>query len=337
MSETNARARVMEMITAAWTTKVIHVAASLRLPDLLAGGPQSSEALAEKTGSHPIALRRLLRAMASLGLCRQTDGDIFELTEAGGLLRADAPGSIRGMALHWGDRLWGALSQLDQSVKTGRPWRISGLEGFEHMASDPGEMAAFHQSMADQTAPTARALIEAYDFGRFGTVMDVGGGYGALIAEIVKAHPGLEGRVLDLAGLSGAAASYLDRQGVSDRASFVGGSFFDGVPPGADAYALKSIIHDWDDENSLKILGNCRKAVEASGRVLVIERLAPDLAGEDPGDEISARSDMLMLTANGGQERTLGEYEALFSKVALKLERVVPTASGFSVLETAPA
>jgi hypothetical protein len=167
--------------------------------------------------------------------------------------------------------------------------------------------------------------------------MDVGGGYGALIAEIVKAQPGLKGRVLDLGGLADAAGAYLRRQGVADRAAFVGGSFFDDVPPGADAYTLKSIIHDWDDDNALVILGACCKAAGASGRVLVIERIAPDLSGEDPGDVISARSDMLMLTANGGQERTLAEYEALFSKVGLRLERVVPTTSGFSVMETAAA
>lgn len=331
------RAGVMERITAAWSTQVIHVAASLHLPDLMATGPQSSTVLAEKTGSHPRALFRLLRAMAALGLCRQTGEDRFELTAAGELLRADAPGSIRGMALHWGERLWGALSQLDQSVKTGRPWRISGVEGFEHMASDPGQMEAFHQSMADQTAPMARSMLEAYDFSRFRTVTDVGGGYGALIAELVKANPGLQGRVLDLSGLAEAAGEYLSRQGVSDRARFVGGSFFDPVPKGADAYLLKSIIHDWDDEHALRILCNCREAAAPSGRVLVIERIAPERAGEDDEDLGVVRGDILMLTANGGQERTLADYDALFAKAGLRLGPILPTPSGFSILETTPA
>jgi orsellinic acid C2-O-methyltransferase len=337
MTDVDARARVMEMITACWTTKVLGVAAELRLPDLMAEGALTSSALAAKTGSQPDALRRLLRAMAVLGLCRQTGEDRFELTEAGEILRAGAPGSLRGMALHWGDRLWGALSELDQSVRTGKPWRISGVEGFEHMASDPGQMAMFHQSMADQTGPMARAMLDAYDFGRFVMVMDVGGGYGALLAALLKAHPGLQGRVVDLADLKDASGAYLESQGVADRGAFVGSSFFDGVPAGADAYVLKSIIHDWDDEHALKILNNCRSAAAPSGRVLLIERIAPERAAQATEDYTVIRGDILMLTANGGQERTLAEYEALFSKAGLKLDRVVATASGFSILETLPA
>lgn len=337
MTDIDARTRVMEMITACWTTKVLGVAAELRLPDLMAEGAQSSSALAARTGSHPVALRRLLRALAVLGLCRQTQEDRFELTEAGEILRSGAPGSLRGMALHWGERLWGALSQLDDSVATGRPWRISGVEGFEHMAADPGQVAAFHQSMADQTGPMARAMLEAYDFGRFGTVMDVGGGYGALLAALLKAHPTLQGRVLDLPSLRDASGAYLDSQGVAGRGAFVGGSFFDAVPSGADAYVLKSIIHDWDDEHALTILNNCRAAAAGVGRVLLIERIAPERAEADANDLVVIRGDILMLTANGGQERTKADYERLFAEAGLKLDRVVPTASGFSILETEPA
>lgn len=336
MTDLGARARVMEMITACWTTKVLGVAAELRLPDLMAEGAGSASALAVRTGSDPAALRRLLRAMAVLGLCRQTGEDSFELTEAGEILRSGAPGSLRGMALHWGDRLWGALSQLDQSVQTGRPWRISGVEGFEHMASDPGQMAMFHQSMADQTGPMAKALIDAYEFGRFRTVIDVGGGYGALLAALLKSHPALQGKVADLSDLKDASSAYLESQGVAGRGVFAGGSFFDGVPAGADAYVLKSIIHDWDDAHALKILNNCRLAAAPSGRVLLIERIAPERAAAEPEDVSVIRGDMLMLTANGGQERTLPEYEALFARAGLALDRVVPTASGFSILETVP-
>ena len=272
---TDERDRVLALITGAWPVQVIHVAARLRLPDLMAEGETSSAALAETTGSHPRTLRRLLRAMAALGLCRQTDHDRFELSPAGEVLREGSEGSVRGVALHYGERIWGAMSQLDQSVKTGRPWRISGASGFEHMASDPGQMEMFHQSMADRTAPAARDMLQAYDFGRFRTLLDVGGSYGALLAAILKARPDLTGQVFDLPNLKDASTAYLERVGVSDRARFTGGSFFDQVPAGADAYMLKSIIHDWDDQEAVQILRNCAVAAGAQGRVLVIDRIAP--------------------------------------------------------------
>ncbi len=195
-------------------------------------------------------------------------------------------------------------------------------------------MAMFHQSMTDQTGPVAKAMLEAYDFGRFGRVTDVGGSYGALIAALVKAHPGMQGEVFDLASLKDASTAYLAGQGVADRARFAGGSFFDVIPPGADAYTLKMIIHDWSDEQAVAILANCARAAGADGVVLVMERIAPERAGEAAGDYVTLRGDMLMLTAAGGMERTLGQYQAIFKEAGLKLERVIPTASGFSILET---
>ncbi len=332
------RSRVLGLIMGAWPVQVIHVAVRLRLPDLMAAGDTSSAALAEKTQSHPRTLRRLLRAMSALGLCRQLDEDRFELTPAGDVLRADAQDSVRGVALHYGERIWGAMSQLDQSVKTGRPWRISGASGFEHMASDPGQMEMFHQSMADRTAPAARDMMQAYDFSRFGALMDVGGSYGALLAAILQAQPRLTGQVFDLPALKEASTAYLQRMGVADRARFTGGSFFEPIPSGADAYMLKSIIHDWDDAEAVQILANCAAAAGAEGRVLVMDRIAPELAsGEDPADRFTFQSDLMMLTANGGLERTLKQFQAIYDQAGLHLESVTPTAAGFAVMQTRAA
>ena len=337
MAESDDRAKVLGLIMGAWPVQVIHVAVRLRLPDLMAEGETSSAALAQATGSHPRTLRRLLRAMAALELCRQLDADHFELTAAGDLLRAGAKDSVRGVALHYGERIWGAMGQLDQSVKTGRPWSISGASGFEHMASDPGQMEMFHQSMADRTAPAARDMLQAYDFGRFRTLMDVGGSYGALLAAILQARPGLTGQVFDLPSLSEASTAYLERMGVADRARFTGGSFFEEIPAGADAYMLKSIIHDWDDAEAVQILRNCAAAAGGEGRVLVMDRIAPELAGEDPADRFTLQSDLMMLTANGGLERTLKEFQAIYDQAGLKLQSVTPTAAGFAVMETRAA
>jgi hypothetical protein len=329
------RARVGGLIMASWTTQAIGVAARLKLFDALSYGPRAAVDLAAETGSHAGALYRLLRALAVLGLVRQLDQDRFELAAGGRLLCEGQPNGLRGVALHWGERLWGALSQLDHSVATGEPWRASGLEGFEMMARDPAQMAMFHQSMADQTGPVARTMLEAYDFSRFRSLIDVGGSTGALLVALLKANPGLTGKIYDLPALGPTAESYLEAQGLAERASFIGGSFFDEVPAGADAYSLKMIIHDWDDEKSLAILGNCRKAMAPGAVVLVMEKIAPELAG--PADYATIRGDMLMLTAAGGRERTRGEYEALFSQAGLALTGITSTASGFSVLEAAPA
>lgn len=331
------RARVMGLITAGWTTQAIGVAARLKLFDRLAEGPRDAAALAAQTGSHPDALFRLLRALAALGLVEHLGGQDFRLSEDGRLLVSEAPGSIRGMALHWGERLWGALSQLDQSVRTGKAWSISGAGGFEQMAADPVQMEMFHQSMTDQTHGTAQAILDAYDFDRFGQVVDVGGSYGALIAALVKAHPELTGRSFDLPALQPAAEAYLRAAGVADRAGFVGGSFFEAVPAGADAYLLKMIIHDWYDPEAELILQRCRAAAGAKGLVLVMDRIVPEAVRPEEADYVTVRGDMLMLTAAGGKERTEKEFEALFARSGLRLERIIPTASGFSILEAQAA
>ena len=164
--------------------------------------------------------------------------------------------------------------------------------------------------------------------------MDVGGSFGALLAAILRAHPHLTGQVLDLATLNDASTAYLERMGVADRARFVGGSFFEPVPSGADAYMLKSIIHDWDDAEAVQILRNCAAAAGPEGRVLVIDRIAPELAGEDAVDLVTFQGDMMMLTANGGMERTLAEFEALYAHGGLALKSVTRTASGLAVMET---
>ena len=330
------RARVTELIMAAWSTQVIHVAVQLGVFDRLEGGVATSSALGAETGSDPAALFRLLRAAASLGLCEHLGDDRFGPTEAGRLLCTGTPDSIRGVALHWGDRLWGALSQLDQSVRTGRPWRISGLEGFQHMANDPGQMAMFHQSMTDQTGPAARAILDVYDFSGFETLIDVGGSYGALLAAVLRAHPRMRGQVFDLPDLASASAAYLQQAGVLERARFTGGDFFTSVPPGADAYMLKMIIHDWDDEHAARILANCRAAANPKSKVLIMDRVVPERIEPVASHLGTIRADITMLTAAGGLERTQTQFSALLGEAGLSLERIVPTASGFCVLEAVP-
>ena len=330
------RGHVTGLITALFSTPVVYTAASLKLFDAMDEGLATSAELAERTATHPPSVFRLLRALAALELVNHEGGNRFALTDAGRFLRAGAPDSVRGMALHWGERIYGALGQLTQSVKTGEPWKISGLEGFQQMASDPAGVAMFHQSMADQAAPVGRMLVEAYDFSGVSTVLDVGGSLGALLAEVLKANPKITGQVLDLPALAEPCAAYLQQRGVGERAGFIGGSFFNAVPSGFDAYLIKSIVHDWQDAEARVILERCRAAMAEGARVLVIEQIAPERV-RGAADLPPIRGDIMMMTANGGRERTEGEFRELFASAGLKLDRIVPTRGLFSVLEGSAA
>jgi len=327
--------QLREMITGCWGTQVINVAAQLRIADLIGDGSKNADEIAEITGSNPGALFRLLRAMAGLGLCTHDGGRGFALTPTGQLLRGDVPGSMRGMALHWGTQLWGAYGHLADAVRTGEPKRAGGggTEGFANFAANPEAGAVFNQSMADQSRLAGQSALRAYDFSRFTKIMDVGGGYGALLATILQALPGKTGIVYDLPYLAKDATSYLQREGVGDRAAFVGGDFFQSVPSGVDCYLIKYIIHDWNDERSLTILRNCAKAAGKGGTIILVEQVVPDRVAANPLHSAIARADMTMLSAAGGMERTQEEYCALFAASGMALTRIVPTDSVISLVE----
>ncbi|HTT03053.1 MAG TPA: methyltransferase [Steroidobacteraceae bacterium] len=331
--DSEGRLSVEALIKGCWSTQVIHAAVSLGIADALGTGMSSAEEIARATHTNAPALLRLLRALCVLGLCRPRSADGFELTAAGRWLCSDVPGSLRSVAMHWGGRTWPGLGELAQAVKSGHPWAHGGRDGFVSLGRKPEQAATFNRSMADQTLAVAGALIEAYDFGRFGTVFDVGGGYGALLAAVLLAHPHLAGASLDLDYMAGEAQQFLQSTQLAERARFIGCDFFAAVPAGADCYLLKYILHDWGDEECVAILGNCRDAAGAAGTILVIEQLAPLAVQPIPEHTEVIRSDINMLAVTGGRERTIVEYNALFARAGLALGRVVPTRSAFSLLE----
>ena len=332
---------VSQLIGGYWAAQVACAAAALSLPDRMANGPATAEDLARGAEAHAPSVRRLLRAMVSLGLCTQEADGRFALTEAGDCLRADTPGSVRGRALFIGDRLWKQFSDLTQQVKTGGHTQhlLAGAEGFEAMKDDPAGLHTFQEAMAESSRMAARDSMAAYDFGRFARVLDLGGGYGGVLAELLKAHPHQTGAVCDLPFLKTGSEAYLEQAGVAGRARFLGGSFFEAAPEGFDLILMKFIIHDWGDEESRTILRNARAAAGAGATLVLIEQVVPDAIAATPEHQAVIRGDLTMM-GMGGMERTVEEYRALLAEGGWTLEGVTPIGPcgpKFSVIEAKPA
>jgi len=319
MAETDQEAlHLRNIITAGWRTRLITEGVQSGLIDALDTAPQSTAAIAAKLDLDDEAVFRVLRALATFGIAAHVGRREFASTSLGRRLRSDAPNSMRGIALHWGGRLMASLETIGHTLKTGEPGKGGG--NFAALIADPVQSDIFYRSMAEQSKPVAEALAEAIDFSRFETVMDVGGGYGAVLAEIVRAYPSLAGIVYDLAGIEAGAVRYLDESGVGGRARFVSGSFFETVPAIADCIVLKYILHDWSDPEVATIMANCRAALKPGDTVVIVEKLLPELVGAD--DESAVRSDLIMMPING-KERTLAEYKAIAATAGFAWKRHV--------------
>ena len=331
-TEATQRDQVIEMITGAWKTKVIGEAVRLGLVEHLAKGDEDASTLAAAAGASADGVMRLLRALAVLGLVSHEGADRFSLTAMGACLRKDAPDSLYGMSGHWNERMWNSFAGIGESVVTGAASAPSGPDHFVQQQADPESADVFNRAMAEGSLRVGRALANACDFSDAGTVRDVGGGYGALLVGLLEANPHLRGEIFDLPTLSDVALAWQDGQGVRDRVAYLGGSFFESVPPGADVILLKFILHDWNDEHCRTILNNCRDAIGA-GRILIIERIVPERVG--PGDEDVIRGDLIMLSV-GGKERTEGEYHALLGEAGLEITGITPIDERYSAIEARP-
>lgn len=320
------------MVNGYQVTQAIHVAASLGIADMLADGPRTSDELAVATDAHPDTLYRLLRALASVGVFREEAGRRFALTELGVCLRSDVPGSIAGWAAHiGGHQMWQAWDALIHSVRTGENafHHVHGTDIWSARARIPTDSAAFDRAMASLSRQVIDAVLAAYNFGCFATVIDVGGGNGAFLAAILAHHPASRGVLFDQPHVTSGAHPLLTGAGVADRCAVVSGSFFEAVPVGGDAYVLKWILHDWEDEECLGILRSCRRAMAADARLLVVEQeLCPPNEGPD-----AKFMDLTMLVGPGGRERTSDEYAALFEATGFRFVRFVPTKTGTGVFE----
>lgn len=334
---------VRDLAASRWISQAIYAATELGLADALAAGPRSAAAVADATGTDPGAVRRLLRALVTVGLIRQTAegaGDGYGLTALGELLRSDSPQSVRhAVALTLGPGAWWAWGELAGCVRTGSTaGRL--FDGQDDPFADlggPAEQATFDRAMAEGTRRIAEAVVAAYHFSGIGSVVDVGGGYGALLPPVLAAAPGATGVVVDLPRCAEGAARLLAEAGLAGRARFVAADVFrDPLPAGADAYVVKSVLHDWDDHRALAVLRACRAAAVGTSRLVVVEVVAPDRLEATPDHRRLANADLTMLVATGGRERTEAEYRDLCAAAGFRVTRIVPTVARLSVIEALP-
>ena len=324
--------QTMQMLwPGAIAVQAIHVAAQFALADLVARGPKSIKELADATHTHGSSLGRLLRALTSLGIFVEDTTGLYRQTALSDTLRTDHPESIRPLAMMLGAHFFWKPSGALETVRTGQPSfeRVYGAPFFEYLAGHPDDAAVFNAAMSSSPGYLA-AIVGAYDFSKFERIVDVGGGHGLLLAGILSANPRLRGVLHDLPGVV-AGASGLRQEPISQRCEIIGGDFFKGVPAGSDAYMLKGIIHDWDDEAALKILKNCRRAIHPDGRLLLAETvLSPST------DPASALMDMLMMVLTSGRERTESEFRSLLQEAGFSMMQVIRAARA-SIIESRPS
>ena len=327
---------LMQMLTGAWVTQAVATAAKLGIPDLLVSGPKTAEELGAAARAHPPAVRRLMRALSGLGVFAPAPGGRYELTELGNRLREDYPGSLKHTFIAETDGLhWRSWEKVLDSVRTGepRPQAVFDMPAFDYYAKNPTEGEQFGRAMENVSGFAAHAVLEGYDFGGIRTLADIGGGNGSMALAVLGRYPEMRGIVFDLPYIEKQATQKIRAAGAADRCRFEAGDFFERAPKGADAHLLKFILHDWNDEDSVRLLKRCREAIDPSGRLLVLEVIVP----EENRPDFSHMMDLNMLVMTGGMERTAKEYEELLGRAGFRLSRIVPTASPFSVIEGKPA
>lgn len=329
------QAVMMQLITGRFVSASVGVVAKLGIADLLSSGPKTASFLAEKTDVNADALYRVMRMLSMVGVFAETDPKTFVLTPIGDTLRSNMSGSMLGMAL-WitSPTNYDCWGELMYSVKTGLPAanKVLGVDNvfdyFFGQRPDVGEV--FNNGMTTFATEMHSTAVEAYDFGQFKKIVDVGGGHGALMSAILKANPGLRGIVYDLPQVVAGTPALLAERGVADRCEAIGGDFFESVPAGADAYVSSVVLHDWSDDKASIILSNMRKAMNPGGKVLTIDAVVPP--GNDPYPGKVVDLEMLVMTP-GGRERTAEEFAALYASAGLKLTRIVRTQSYTCVVE----
>ncbi len=329
-------AALTQIMLGSLASQAIYVVAKLGIADHLAAGPKRVEDLAAATETDAPSLYRVLRAAASLGVFAEDDNRTFVMTPAAQALRSDVPNSLRDVAIFMGeDWHWEVWGKTLYSVRTGKSaWaQIHGEQVFEYFEKNREAAEIFNRAMSSFSGMATGAVVEAYDFSGIKTLIDIAGGHGRLLTGVLEANPSMRGVLFDLPHVIAGAREIVQTTSVGDRCEFATGDFFQSVPSGGDAYIMKHIIHDWDDERALKILENIRKAMNPSGRILVVEAV---IAEGNQGD-FGKLLDIEMLVSPGGKERTAAEYEELFGRAGLRLTRIVPTKSPYSVIEAVAA
>lgn len=329
--------RAFDLVSGFRHSQLVHAAVELKIPDLLAGGPKTSEQVSKATGIDPGRLHRLLRGLAAIGVLTEREDGTFANTDVGELFR-DVPGTRRPTAMmmlnhdYWS---WGHFLQTLQTGVTGQKLAHGGTL-WDSIASDPDFASRFNRAMVLNSEGAAESISQSGDFEHASVVVDVGGGKGGLIGGILVRHPHLRGIVCDVSAGLGETRAYLSSLGVLERCEIAECDFFQSVPAGGDVYVLKDILHDWDDEHAAAILTVCRAAMAPGTRLMLVERSLPERVGDDPSDVNRVITDLHMMVLLGGKERAISDFKILFAATKFELTRAVPFfGQPFGIIEAA--
>ena len=329
-----------QMAIGHYVSRALALIVKLNIADLLADGPRHFSDLAKASESHALSLNRVMRLLASVGVFEERDDGMFGLTALGEYLRSGVPGSMRASILLFaGVGIQDSWKDLEYCVRTGEPaFRRTNPDAnpFTFIESDPEQAKVFDDAMATFAPVTAAAIAASYDFSAFGKIVDVGGGNGSLLIGILKANPTLQGIVFDMPHAADKARIKIAEAGMQSRCGAIGGDFFKEVPSGADAYIIKHVIHDWDDERAVAILRNVRRAMERGGKLLIAEGVFPAQIDQSDVSRSAAANDVNMLVCTGGRQRSEGEFRKIYDSAGFKLTRMVPTPARLSVIEGVP-
>ena len=325
----NPAEQLMKFIVAKWISKPIFVAAELGIADLLAEGPKSITELAEMSRSHAPSLYRVMRALAAVGIFSETDTKQFELTPMAECLKT---GAMRSIALmfnsEWNDKAW---MHIVESVKTGETAFIKahGMPVSDWLEENPMAAQVLIEANAIKAATAHRSIVDVYDFSGIDSLIDVGGGTGALMAEILTANPSMKGVVADTPLVIKEARNLINARGLEDRCDAVECDFFKEIPTGGDAYLMSNVLHDWTDDRCSVILNNCHKAMKPKSKLLIVEMVIP--SGND--FSVAKLLDLEMLVITGGRERTQADFEDLLQFSGFEISRIIPTRESVYVIE----
>ncbi|HEY9686519.1 MAG TPA: methyltransferase [Coleofasciculaceae cyanobacterium] len=330
----NAPQILMQMMTGFWVSQAIYSVAKVGVADQLKEGPQSVAVLAHRLNAHEENLYRVMRALASLGIFRETEDRVFELTPAAALLGSDSPNSMRPIALMLGEENYHAWGNLYRAIQSGEsPFEETyGMNAYAYFEQHPDAAGNFNSAMTALVSNDNAAILESFDFSQFNTIVDVGGGHGMLLSALLKRYSTLRGVLFDLPHVVANAGALLRNHGIEERCRVESGDFYEAVPAGGDAYILSRVLHAFSDDHCDQILQSIHAAMPRTGKLLVMESLLQP--GNDPATAKTKLMDVNMLVfAPGGRDRTLEEYNHLFGQSGFQLNRVVRTESGIAVLE----
>lgn len=323
--------QMLQMITAAWLSQSIYVAAKLGIADQLKDKAKHIKDLSADNEVNTDSLYRIMRALASVGIFTEESSQVFGLTPLANVLLSDKEGSMRNLAIMCGEEPFKSWGNIFYSVKTGKPSfeDVYKVPLFEYLSHNSKSAETFNAAMTDFATQMHTAILQTYDFSRYKKVVDVGGGHGLLIKAILAANPHLQGILFDLPHVVAGAKANIEKASLLERCEIVGGNFFESVPSGGDLYILSTVIHDWDDEKALHILQNCHKAMNSDAKLALVEMVIPEQDYPFFGKFL----DLNMMVMVGGRERTQSQYQSLYEKASFNLSNIISTPSPMSLIE----